>query len=73
MKVLKQEFETIKRTTLTTEEAAKYLGLSRDMIYILARENRIPHVRIGRRVLFKKQAIDMWLDEQLQGSVLNEE
>lgn len=62
-KLSKLNFKPIERTTLTADEIAKYLGLSRDTIYILARENKIPHVRIGRRILFKIESIDKWLED----------
>jgi len=64
--------EPIKRSTLTVTEIAEYIGLSSDMIYILCREKRIPHIRIGRRILFKRAAIDEWLENQMSESVENE-
>lgn len=30
-------------------------------IYRLARERKIPHIRIGRYVIFRKKAIKEWL------------
>ncbi len=40
-----------KRLTLTVEEAARTLGISRTLAYEAVRRGEIPHVRIGRRVL----------------------
>ena len=54
--MLKTQMEPIKRSTLTVHEVAEYLGVSSDMIYILCREKRIVHFRIGRRILFKKRS-----------------
>lgn len=59
----KIQLETIKRSTLEAKEVAVYLGLSVDSIYKLAREKEIPHVKVGRRLLFKKDSIDRWLSE----------
>jgi excisionase family DNA binding protein len=53
----------IERTTLTVKEIAVYLDLSVDFIYKLAREKEIPHIRIGARIMFKKDSIDNWLSE----------
>ena len=50
----------MERMTYTTYEVADYLGLSKDMIYKMAREGEIPCARIGRRLLFKKESIDKW-------------
>lgn len=57
--------EPIKRSTLTVKEVAEYLGISSDMVYILCREKRIAHFRIGTRILFKKEAIDRWIEQQM--------
>lgn len=57
----------MERTTITVYETAEYLGLSVDMIYKLVRGNRIPHIRIGRRILFKVESIDQWLSDIEEG------
>ncbi|MCA1011383.1 helix-turn-helix domain-containing protein [Halobacillus halophilus] len=54
----------MERTTLTVKELASYLGLSVDLVYRLVRENEISYVRIGRRILFKKDSVERWLDAQ---------
>ena len=54
----------IKRSTLTVGEVAEYLGLSKDMIYKMTREQAIPHIRIGRRLVFKLDSIEKWLSEK---------
>lgn len=59
---------TIERTTLNTNEMAEYLGVSVDMIYKMARERSIPHFRIGSRILFKKNAIENWISDQIEAS-----
>lgn len=64
--------EPIKRSTLTVSEVAKYIGLSDDFIYILCREKRIPHIKIGSRILFKRASIDEWLEDKISESVENE-
>ena len=72
MKALTTKIEPIKRTTLTVDEVAEYLGISKEMIYILCREKRIAHFRIGRRILFKREAIDRWIDSQMVEGIENE-
>jgi len=72
MKVLTTKIEPIRRTTLTVKEVAEYLGISSDMVYILCREKRIAHFRIGARILFKREAIDKWIDSQMVEGIENE-
>lgn len=72
METLKPQLETIKRSTLTASEVAEYLGVSIDTIYALVREKKIVHFRIGRRVLFKKDAVERWIQERMERSVENE-
>ena len=44
-------------------EVARMTGLSRQGIYQLASEGRIPCVRIGRSVRFPADALDAWVKE----------
>lgn len=59
-----ENYQKIERTTLTMEETAKYLGISYWLITQLVRKNEIPHFRAGGRVLFRKKAIDEFMEEQ---------
>lgn len=52
------------RKTLTVQNVADYLGVHPDTIYNMVREKQIPHFRVRRRVLFTKDAIDVWIREQ---------
>ncbi|GAB3797503.1 helix-turn-helix domain-containing protein [Virgibacillus kimchii] len=69
MEMFKPKLVPIKRSTLTVEETAEYIGVSVDMIYKMTREKAIPHFRAGRRILFKKYAIDQWIEKQMQESM----
>ena len=51
------------RLTLNVDELAKIIGLSKWTIYTLSCQGKIPHVKVGRRVLFPVKAIEKWLDE----------
>lgn len=60
----------IKRSTLTTIEIATYLGISQDLIFKMVRQKEIPHFRIGRRILFKKEAIEKWIEDRMESGVV---
>lgn len=50
------------RLTLTVEEAAAVLGISRAFAYEAVRRGEIPSIRIGRRVLVPRAALERLLD-----------
>jgi excisionase family DNA binding protein len=47
---------------LNADETAAYTRLSVSSIRKLTARNRIPHIRIGRRVLYRRAELDEWLD-----------
>jgi excisionase family DNA binding protein len=50
------------RLTLTVEEVAATLGISRAFAYEAVRRGEIPSIRIGRRVLVPRAALKRLLD-----------
>lgn len=50
--------------------AASYLGLSTRTVYQMARDGRIPCVRIGGRWRFRPPDLDSWLRNQARGPAL---
>jgi len=50
------------RLTLTVEEAARMLGLSRGSVYEAAHSGDIPTIRIGRRILVPRVALERMLE-----------
>jgi excisionase family DNA binding protein len=49
------------RTWLSVEQVAKYLGVSKETIYRLLSENKIPSTRINKLHKFYRQKIDKWM------------
>lgn len=49
------------REVLSVEEAADFLGLSRNTVYTYANGGTIPCQRVGRRLLFSRTALVRWL------------
>jgi len=45
---------------LSIEEAAKYVGLGKTVLYALAREQRIPANKVGKKWVFEKTQLDTW-------------
>ncbi|MFI5201566.1 MAG: helix-turn-helix domain-containing protein, partial [Candidatus Kapaibacterium sp.] len=47
---------------LNAEQAAHFLGLSVSYLRKAVAGNRVPYIRIGTRVLFKRAALEAWID-----------
>lgn len=56
------------KLTYTVEEVAKLLGLSRSSMYQAIRNNSVPSLRIGGRILISKIELDKLLDRDTRGS-----
>src|SRR5699024_2554884 len=52
---------------MTTQEVASYLRLKQRKIYELVRRQQIPCARITGKLLFPRQAIDLWVMRHLEG------
>jgi excisionase family DNA binding protein len=51
------------KLTYSVEEAAKLLGIGRNLCYEKVRTGEIPALKIGRRILVPKVALDKLLSE----------
>lgn len=49
------------RLTLTVEEAAQVLGISRALAYELVARAEIPSLRLGRRIVVPRRALEVLL------------
>lgn len=47
---------------LTVREAAALLRISRNNVYALARQHRLPHVRVGRTIRIPSARLRAWID-----------
>ena len=56
------EERPVQRLTMTVEEAAVVLGISRATAYDAVSRGEIPCIRIGRRILIPKVALERLLD-----------
>jgi DNA repair protein RadD len=46
---------------LSLEETAEYLGMGKTALYALARDQRIPGCKIGKKWVFEKAGLDQWV------------
>jgi len=52
------------RDIMTAEEVAAYLHISRTYVFTLIKQDRLPHIRLGRRLLFRRDTLDRYLQER---------
>jgi len=55
------ETSTVRSTYITIKQAAEYTTLSRQYLGVLVRKGEVPCARVGRRIVFKIDALDAWL------------
>ncbi|KUP23173.1 hypothetical protein AWJ19_22825 [Paenibacillus sp. DMB5] len=62
--------DRIKRATLSAEEAAEYIGISKTLLYAMAKARSIPWFPVGApgsrkpQMRFRLASLDRWMDEQ---------
>lgn len=56
---------------MTLREVAKYLGLHYLTVYRLIQEGKIPAARLGGRWRFKKEILDRWIENDMNGRMAN--
>jgi excisionase family DNA binding protein len=55
---------------MTLEETAKYLKIGKSTLYKMAREGKIPAVKIANQWRFRKDEIDKWWREVRNKEIL---
>ena len=55
---------TIANRLLTAAEVSEILRVPRSTVYELARERRIPFLKVGRRTLFDPELLREWIARQ---------
>ena len=49
---------------LTVKELCDWIRLSRSKVYALVTANKIPHAKVGGKILFNKEKIKIWIENQ---------
>jgi len=55
--------------TMTVEQMAAALGISRNTAYALANEAGFPSFRVGKRLLVNREMLQVWMDRQCDCSI----
>jgi len=57
------------RSGYLRQDVAGILGTTTDWVYREVRAKRLPHIRLGRYVRFRRESIDAWLLARERGMV----
>ena len=49
---------------LIVREAAKLLRISPNLVYELVAQGRLPHIRLGRRILIPRHGLEQWIAQE---------
>ncbi len=58
---------------LEAEDVAAILGMTTDWVYREVRAKRLPHIRLGRYVRFRRESINAWLEASERGTRVSAE
>lgn len=65
-----QNSATIKPRLLTVEQAAIYLGRTKEAVQHMIFEGKVPTVRTDRRVFIDIRDLDAWIEDNKQGGII---
>lgn len=57
----------MEHTVLTVKEAAAIMRISTSAMYQLLRDNKAPHISIGKRKVIPAAQFFVWMDSVVQG------
>lgn len=59
------------KITVTVEEAARLLGISRSLAYEMARAGQLPTLKFGRRLVVPRRALEGLIEESQKAASLH--
>ncbi len=59
-----QESKQLNKRLFSVKEASEYLGISIHFLYKLSAQSKIPHVKIGKRLLFDIKRLEELIIQQ---------
>jgi len=57
---------TKEKQLLDTAEASEFLGISRNTLYEWIVQRKIPYIKVGRLVKFRREDLQKWLEKRIQ-------
>ena len=69
MKPIESFAEAKERLLIPVKEASAWLGIPVFTLYSWAQSHRVPHYKLGKRVMFSKEDLKRWIEEHHQKGV----
>jgi excisionase family DNA binding protein len=69
MKPVESFADAKERLLIPVKEASAWLGIPVFTLYSWAQSHRIPHYKLGKRVMFSKEDLKKWIEEHHQKGV----
>lgn len=60
---------SMKKDTMTVKDAAEYLGITEFRLRTLTNQKAIRHFKAGKKFLYKRKSLDLWMEEVQAESV----
>jgi excisionase family DNA binding protein len=51
----------------TLDDMVQFLRISKTTLFRMVKKGEVPHVRIGRKIYFVKDAVQKWVEAKQQG------
>ena len=61
----------MQKTYMNIDETKSYVKLAKSTIYSYVHEHKIPHIKVGDRILFEQEDLTKWMEKRKKG-VTNE-
>ena len=55
----------MEKSSMNKRETALFLGIGLSTLEKLLKEKSLPHMKVGRRLIFKTSVIESWLENQM--------
>ncbi|MBU5465832.1 helix-turn-helix domain-containing protein [Virgibacillus sp. MSJ-26] len=55
----------MQKRTMSVQDVALYFGLHKDTVYDLVKENKLPHFKVGGRILFLEDVLEKWMMDNM--------
>lgn len=55
----------MEKRTMSVQEVALFLGLHKDTVYDLVKEKKLPHFKVGGKILFLEDVLEKWMMDNM--------
>jgi len=55
----------MQKRIMSVQDVALYFGLHKDTIYDLVKEKKLPHFKVGGRILFHADVLEKWMMDNM--------